>query len=470
MTSWISASIQRMTLSSQRRPVRRVANRQTHRAAIVETLEQRRLLSAAAVAATPHAASAPTDLMIGGIGQTTTYNQGSAATAIAPNLTLTAPVGDQITGATVSFANWQSGDQVAFTNTAAIQGTFTQNLNAHTAMLTFTGVASAADYQTALQSVTYKNIAANPNTDVTRSAMFTVNDATSSVSGIQNIATVAILGGLNGTDTFVQGQQPIAVMPNLAITIPATQNVTSATVKFTNWQPEDRLTISNSAGLHHTLTVDNKTHTATLTLTGVASASTYQTALRSVKFTDVSTHPNTDAVRTATVTLNAGQYSAVGTQKVQVATVLEGIDRKTTFKEGSDPISLFPDVKVTLPAHVNATGATLTFHDWKVGQDVLKVGSVPGLHTTITENQKNHTVTLTITGTASAAAYQTLLRSITFQNTSEHPHPGTRPGTLTLHYGSSSVTARENIHVTRSHGHGGGGGNGDDNNDGDENP
>lgn len=460
MTSWISSSIERLTRSQQRGRLRRVPNRQSHRAAIVETLEQRRLLSAVAVAALP------TDLTLGGIGQTTTFDQGTAATAVAPNLTLTAPIGDQITGATVSFTNWQAEDRLTFTNPAGIQGTFTQDLNTHTATLTFTGNASAADYQMALQSVSYQDVAANPVTSVIREATITVNDATSSVSGTQDVMTVAILGGLNKTDTFVHGQSPIAVMPNLVITIPSTQNVTSATVQFTNFQSADRVTLTNSAGLQHTLTINHKTHTATLTLTGVASASVYQTALRSVTFSDVSAHPNITAVRNATVTLNAGQFSSTSNQKIQVATVFEGIDHRTTFNTGSDPISLFPDVKVTLPTGVNATGATLTFHDWQVGQDVLKVGSVPGLHTTITENQKNHTITLTITGTASAAAYQTLLRSIRYQNTSGHPHPGTRPGTLTLHYGHTTVTAHENVRVVH---HGGGGGGGGGGNGGDQN-
>lgn len=393
--------------------------------------------------------TAAPNLNLSGLGQTTTYDQKSAPVAIAPGLILNAPAGDQITSATVSFTNWQPEDRLTFSNTAALQHTFTTNATTDTAILTLTGTASAAAYQQVLQSVSYQDVAGDPNTSVTRIATFTVNDATTSATGTQSVNAVAVLGGLNQTQTYLQGQPPISITPDLVITIPATQNVTSATVQFTNWLPEDQFAISNSAVIANTFTVNSSTDTATLTLTGTAPASAYQTELQSMTYQDIATNPNVAAIRNAVITLNAGQYTADGFQSLRVATVLEGFGQNLTFTSGSAPIAFAPNADVTLPQGVQATSATLTFSNWQVAEDRLAFGNISGLQTSFTTNPGANTATLTVTGNASAAAYQSLLQSLTYQDTATNPNTtATRIGTLTLNYGSTSATATQNLNVT----------------------
>src|SRR5205823_2123327 len=88
-------------------------------------------------------------------GGTLAYTENDAATAIRPTLTVTDADNTSLTGATVSItANFASGqDVLGFTNQNGITGSY----NAATGVLTLSGTATVAQYQTALDSVTYFN-------------------------------------------------------------------------------------------------------------------------------------------------------------------------------------------------------------------------------------------------------------------------------------------------------------------------
>ena len=75
-------------------------------------------------------------------------------------ITANDPDSTTLVGATVSISgNYRNGqDVLSFTNIASITGTW----NATTGTLTLTGVNTLADYQAALQSVTYENTSPNP--------------------------------------------------------------------------------------------------------------------------------------------------------------------------------------------------------------------------------------------------------------------------------------------------------------------
>ena len=70
-----------------------------------------------------------------------------------PGITVSDAESSTITGATVSIASGylSSSDVLAFTNTTNISGSF----NAATGTLTLTGTDTVADYQAALESVTF---------------------------------------------------------------------------------------------------------------------------------------------------------------------------------------------------------------------------------------------------------------------------------------------------------------------------
>lgn len=99
------------------------------------------------------------------------YTTGTVAVDNA--ISVSDPDNIQLSSATVSItSNFVSAqDVLAFTNQLGITGVY----NSSTGVLTLTGVASLADYATALRSVTYANLEQFPST-LTRTISFVVND------------------------------------------------------------------------------------------------------------------------------------------------------------------------------------------------------------------------------------------------------------------------------------------------------
>jgi hypothetical protein len=93
------------------------------------------------------------------------------ADAIAPNLTVADVDDTNISGATVTLATAASGDALVFTNQNGITGSY----DAGAGVLTLSGSATRADYQTALRSVRYRTTSEDPDT-TTRTVTFRVDD------------------------------------------------------------------------------------------------------------------------------------------------------------------------------------------------------------------------------------------------------------------------------------------------------
>lgn len=256
-------------------------------------------------------------LTLSGLNSSQYYVTGTAPLAIAPNLVVTEHNGVHVTSATVSFINWQAEDRVAFSNSLALQHTFTQNLTTHTATLTISGAATDAGYQKLLRSVTYQDVAGQPNTSAIRVATITVRDPSMSASASENLHVFKYLSGLGPIVNYVRGSAPRLIAPNLIVTPPQGLQILHATVSFTNWQAEDRLAFSNSLAFQHTFTQNLTTHTATLTITGTATGANYQKLLRSVTYQDVAANPKT-MTRSAKITVNDGTNSAAATEYVTV--------------------------------------------------------------------------------------------------------------------------------------------------------
>ncbi len=86
-------------------------------------------------------------------GGTATFTNGGGAPALDPGITVSDPdSGATLTGATVRITSgFISGDELNFINTGSIIGSY----NLTTGVLTLTGLDSLANYETALQSITY---------------------------------------------------------------------------------------------------------------------------------------------------------------------------------------------------------------------------------------------------------------------------------------------------------------------------
>lgn len=96
---------------------------------------------------------------------------GSAPVVVDPNITVTDPLENNLSGATVRIkSGFVAGqDVLSFTPTAHITGSY----DANTGVLLLTGTAAPDEYQTALRSVTYQNTSLTPST-TPREILFTI--------------------------------------------------------------------------------------------------------------------------------------------------------------------------------------------------------------------------------------------------------------------------------------------------------
>ena len=101
------------------------------------------------------------------------YTEGNPATAVTSSLAVSDAESATLAGATIWISgNYQSGEDVlSFVNTGNIAG----NWDAATGTLTLSGSDTLANYQAALQAVTYVNNCLDPST-ATRTVSFRVND------------------------------------------------------------------------------------------------------------------------------------------------------------------------------------------------------------------------------------------------------------------------------------------------------
>ena len=112
-------------------------------------------------------------MLMGGGGASTTAQSGGQGVLVDPNVVVSDPDGPNLTTASVSISNFTlvaAEDRLLFTDQSGITGSY----NNATGILTLSGSASAADYQTALRSVQYQNINPGSANTTARSISFSI--------------------------------------------------------------------------------------------------------------------------------------------------------------------------------------------------------------------------------------------------------------------------------------------------------
>src|SRR5205085_2444367 len=122
------------------------------------------------------------------------YTENQAATAVDSALTVSDVDSANLTGATVSItANFASGqDVLGFTDQNGITGSY----NAATGVLTLSGSATVAQYETALRSVTYANSSDAPS-GAARTISYQVDDGAAANHGSNIVTTMVAVTPVN---------------------------------------------------------------------------------------------------------------------------------------------------------------------------------------------------------------------------------------------------------------------------------
>ncbi|MDN5205274.1 T9SS type A sorting domain-containing protein [Fulvivirgaceae bacterium BMA10] len=357
------------------------------------------------------------------------YTEGDGAVAVDGAVTVTDVDDTDLESASVQITvNFATGEDVlAFTNQNGIVGSF----NSTTGELTLTGTSSVANYQTALQSITYENTSQNPST-LTRTVRFRVNDGDTDsndatrdidVSG-DNDAPVVTTTVANLS--YTEGDGAVAADGAVTVTDVDDTDLESASVQITvNFATgEDVLAFTNQNGIVGSF---NST-TGELTLTGTSSVANYQTALQSITYENTSQNPST-LTRTVRFRVNDGDTdSNDATRDIDVsgdndAPVVTTTVANLSYTEGDGAVLADGGVTVTDVDDTNLESANVQITtNFVSGEDVLAFTNQLG----ITGSFNSGTGILTLTGTSSVTNYQTALRSITYENTSENPSTLTR--------------------------------------------
>jgi cytochrome oxidase assembly protein ShyY1 len=378
----------------------------------------------------------------------TTYTEDNPPVAVDNGLTVADVDNTNLASATVSITgNFQTGqDVLTFSNQNGITGVY----NSGTGVLTLTGSSTIANYQIALRSVTYNNSSQNPNTS-NRTVSFVASDGTAnSNTATKTIVVVAVndapvVTTSVGNTTYTEDNPPVAVDNVLTVADVDNTNLASATVSITgNFQTgQDVLAFTTQNGI----TGVYNSGTGVLTLTGSSSVANYQTALRSVTYNNSSQNPNTSN-RTVSFVANDGTANSNTATKIIVvvavndAPVVTTSVGNTTYTEDAPPVAIDNALTVTDVDNANLSSAIVSITgNFLSTEDVLAFTNQNG----ITGVYNSVTGVLTLTGSATVANYQTALRSVTYNNSSQNPNTSNRNVSFVANDGTTNSNTANKI-------------------------
>jgi VCBS repeat-containing protein len=381
-------------------------------------------------------------------GGSPTFTEDGAPAAVDPGLGVTDPDDTNLQSATVTITNVLDAGAEALAATTA--GT-TITASYVAPALTLNGSDTLAHYQQVLRSVTYANSAQNPNVTA-RSIAFVASDGTAnSNTATKTLALVAVndapvvtAGG--GSPTFTEDGAAVAINPALTVTDADNTNLASATATITNLLNAGAETLAaTTAGTSITASYV----APTLTLTGSDTLAHYEQVLRSVTYANSSQNPNATARSIAFVANDGTANSNTATKLVTItavndAPVLTSGGGSPTFTENGAPVAIDNGLTVTDPDNTSLQSATVTItNPLNAGAETL-AASTGG--TAITASYV--APTLTLTGSDTVANYQAVLRSVTYQNTSDTPNTTARSITFVASDGTAnSNTATKGLAV-----------------------
>jgi VCBS repeat-containing protein len=334
------------------------------------------------------------------------YDAGTPPVQVTASLTASSPDSTTLAGATVTITSGlvSGEDSLGFITQNGITGSY----DSATGVLTLTGTASVADYQTALRSVTYSD--SNGTTPGTgpRTISFQVDDG-ASANNLSNVESRTI---------NVNPNSPPAAVDDSASTDKHT--AVDVNVLGNDSDPDgDPLSVTavDTTGTKGSVSI-NADGTIHYDPNGQ-----FQNLTQGQSATDTFGYTVSDGFFTATATVT------VTVNGVNDPPVLAGIEQGTLqYDAGTPPVQVTASLTASSPDSTTLAGATVSITSGLVAsEDSLGFITQNG----ITGSYDPATGVLTLTGTASVADYQAALRSVTYSD-SNGTTPGTGPRTISF--------------------------------------
>ena len=245
-------------------------------------------------------------------GATLAYTEGDSATVIDGTLTITDVDDTNMEGATITISSgYQASEDVLALGNTGLGISVASNSSG---VLTLSGSASKANYETAFESITYQNTNTDDPDNTNRTITWVVSDGTANSSGVTSTITVAdvndapVVSDAGGTLSFSTGGSATVIDGTLTITDVDDTNMESATITISSGyeSSEDVLAFTNANGI----TGSWDSGTGVLTLSGTASKANYETAFESVTFQNTDTGSPDTSDRIATWLVSDGDTNS----------------------------------------------------------------------------------------------------------------------------------------------------------------
>ena len=381
-----------------------------------------------------------------------TYLEGGSAVSLHPSLSLSDADDFRIASATVTISSIgrTTGDLLHFTGASGspIAGSYTSG----TGVLSLSGTASLAEYQTALRSITFENSTSNPTNSgaaPSRTISFAVSDANSDGLGAASASSVvtlnvtaintapALSAGLNRTYSEAGTAVSLDAGSTITISDGDDTNLSGAVLEIiTGYTSGDLLAFTDINGISGSW--DSNSHQ--LTLSGTSSLSNYQTALRAVTFSSSSADPTaSSSSRRIAISVSDANRDGGGAASGWATSNTAGVDITITptanapvvtagspsasFTEAGSAVTLASALVLSDADDTQLGKAQVSISSGWLSGDQLAYTAVSG----IGGSYDDSTGVLTLTGAASLADYQTVLRSITYGSSSSSlPASGSR--------------------------------------------
>ncbi len=301
-----------------------------------------------------------------------TFTENDAAVLVADDdATITDSDSTHFDSITVTITKQLDG---AFENLSAnTSGTsITASYNSGTGTLTLSGSDTVSNYQQVLRTVSYQNTSEDPNST---SRVISVQVSDAAIDSNLAYATIDILAvndasvesSIEGMAlAYTENDWAVAISSTLAIADLDDTHIESAVVQITAGynSGEDVLSFTNQ----NNITGSYNSSTGAWTLTGSATLAQYETAIRSIRYTNISENPDT-TTRTVSFTVNDGDDNS--------NTVTRDITIGSVNDDPTNAGSLSSDITVTedVSSNIDLSAIDLSDVDASSGSLTIKLPS-----------------------------------------------------------------------------------------------
>src|SRR5262245_11723203 len=399
---------------------------------------------------------------VGGTSYRATFTEGGPPIAIADTDSLiTDTDSTNLVSATVTLADPQAGDVLAISG-ALPGGIIASVYDPGTGVLTLTGAASLADYETALEAIRFSTgednpIAGNRTIDVVVSDGTNDSQAATALLTIQAVNDAPALAAANAT--YQENAAPILLSPSASVTDADETELTFGAVQITTGSfpgDGDVLSIAGAtSGTSNGITFNWNPTFHTLFFSGASSVANYQALLQSIEFRSTSDNPtdfDASPQRNLTWVVSDGATFTTTTTTLDIVPVNDPTailaDVATGYTENAPPLTISPGLITSDIDNLNLVGGEVRIIGALDG-DLLSVnGLQSGTFLGIDFSYDAIEHSLTFTRPTSIADYQAFLDAVQFQSTSDDPTNGGLNPSRVISWGASDGEAISNVWTT----------------------